>query len=346
MSDKQTQKSGDGSVNIQARDIQLGVSYKEARQIAQDVFDSNFYKLAGEAQKVARARADEILEKYLNRLAEQAPDAIKSATDPDMQYALFTAQKEYARIGDKDLADVLVDILVDRAAHNDRSLIQIVLNESLNVVPKLTPGQIDVLSIIFILRYSICLRLQNMSGFASYIRDLILPFIQDLPRELCSYQHIEYCNCGTIQITTFNIEQQFIRNYPGLFDTGLTKEDADKIITDYGLLPEIIVPCVDFENKFCFIAPYDDKLSEICKKLNLQDDQIKKIIESRKKRLLKPEQVKAKIIELVPETESLFKVWNESALHQLTLTSVGIAIAHANIRRKTNQKFDLNIWIK
>jgi hypothetical protein len=59
-----------------------------------------------------------------------------------MQYAVFTAQREFARSGDDQLGDILVDILVDRTKEPDRSLLQIVLNESLNVAPKLTADQL------------------------------------------------------------------------------------------------------------------------------------------------------------------------------------------------------------
>lgn len=52
---------------------------------------------------------------------------------------LFSAQKEHARIGDEDLGDLLVQLLVDRTKVRDRNLVQIALNESLEVAPKLTP---------------------------------------------------------------------------------------------------------------------------------------------------------------------------------------------------------------
>jgi hypothetical protein len=35
----------------------------------------------------------------------------------------------------------------------------------------------------------------------------------------------------------------------------------------------------------------------------------------------------------------------KSGMDHFTLTSVGMAIAHANLRRKTNASFDLGIWI-
>ena len=44
--------------------------------------------------------------------------------------------------------------------------------------------------------------------------------------------------------------------------------------------------------------------------------------------------------------KEIFDVWENSGLKLLRLTSVGIAIAQANFRKKTNLPVDLSIWIK
>jgi hypothetical protein len=43
---------------------------------------------------------------------------------------------------------------------------------------------------------------------------------------------------------------------------------------------------------------------------------------------------------------TLFDVWENSSLKSITMTSVGIALAQANFRRKTGITIDLGIWIK
>lgn len=48
--DKQIQKAGDGSFNIQARQVILGgLSYNDVKAIALDVFKQNFLKLGDQA---------------------------------------------------------------------------------------------------------------------------------------------------------------------------------------------------------------------------------------------------------------------------------------------------------
>jgi hypothetical protein len=41
----------------------------------------------------------------------------------------------------------------------------------------------------------------------------------------------------------------------------------------------------------------------------------------------------------------LYDRWQNSGMANFTLTSVGIAIAHANLRRRTGMSADLGIWI-
>ena len=63
--------------------------------------------------------------------------------------------------------------------------------------------------------------------------------------------------------------------------------------------------------------------------------------------LSKPQnEIKTILLDAIPEMEKIFDVWNKSSFNQLELTSVGIAIAHANYRRKTGETMDLSIWIK
>jgi hypothetical protein len=57
-------------------------------------------------------------------------------------------------------------------------------------------------------------------------------------------------------------------------------------------------------------------------------------------------EVKDFLSNIFPEITKIIDDWNKSSIKNMTLTSVGIAIGHANITRKIKQTFDLKIWIK
>lgn len=157
MGDRQSQKSGDSSTNYQAqRDIVVyGPSVTEVREIAMDVFKANFYELSEKAYKDVFVRAGAFADAFLTKAMEDGQEKIPEAENPDFQYALFSAQREYARVGDEDLGELLVQLLVDRSKIEDRTLIQIVLNQSLAVAPMLTPEQLDALTLIFLINHTI-----------------------------------------------------------------------------------------------------------------------------------------------------------------------------------------------
>lgn len=351
---KQVQNSGNNSTNIQAKEIKIGITYSEARQIAQDVFEANFYRLSEQAMKEAKARASEFAEQFLSELQKRAPYALSSMLDPDMQFAFYTSQKEYARTGDKDLGQLLVDILVDRAKNNERTLMQIVLNESLSVVPKLTIEQFDALSLIFLIKYTKYLDMRNIGILSAYINRYYVPFMDNLTKEPSCYQHLEYTGCGSISIGQAHIERIFLDRYSGLFCRGFKKDEfLAQIISgetfssaEIKALEVLFVPCLHNSNLYQLNAKDNEDLERQYISLGINKENINKIKNIYSKYLMSEHEVKEFLRKVHPCMDKLFDYWDNSYMKNMILTSVGIAIAHANIRRKINENFDLSIWIK
>jgi hypothetical protein len=56
-------------------------------------------------------------------------------------------------------------------------------------------------------------------------------------------------------------------------------------------------------------------------------------------------EIKDTCIKIKPYMSGLFDIWSESAMKNFSLTSVGIAIGHANIKRLVGEFANLSIWI-
>ena len=140
------QESGDGSNNFQVNgNVTVnGVSYEAARQIALDVFKANFYDFTEKAAQKAMERAEEMTEKLVKKFFDEIPHLANKLEEPSVQSSMFNAQKEYAKTGDKKLEERLLKLLIDRINSEERSLKQIVLDEALVVLPKLTNEQVDI----------------------------------------------------------------------------------------------------------------------------------------------------------------------------------------------------------
>lgn len=69
--------------------------------------------------------------------------------DPDVRYALYEVKKSYARLGNKEMSELLLDLLVKRTLIKEHTFETLVLNVALATVPKLTLEQINILYIYY-----------------------------------------------------------------------------------------------------------------------------------------------------------------------------------------------------
>ncbi|NRT90079.1 LPO_1073/Vpar_1526 family protein [Clostridium beijerinckii] len=276
----QTIDSGDNSTNIQGKKVKViqnnpGLSYFEVKDIAMSVFKSNFYDLGEKAEKIVQERAEKILDDYLEKLCSKNPECINNTQDPDIRYVIYEAQKNYARRGEKFTEKLLVETLVNRTIVQGNSIQELVLNEALEIIPKITHRQIVILTLIFINRYLNYLVEYPIDAYSN-LSKIIRSNIQIDKNNNSIFQHLEYASCLNVSIGSI----------------------------DYASI---------IENKF---------------------PQIKSLEEAKS------------IINGNMELSLMSDMWGNSKMRNSTLTSVGIAIALANIKAKTGMNYDLGIWIK
>jgi hypothetical protein len=342
------QEGGENSTNLQGQNIVInqGITYQDAKNIAIDVFKSNYLELSTKAAETAKQRAEELVDDFLTEVQKRSPESINSMENPGMQYAIFTAQKEYAKTGDKDLSDMLVDILVDRAAQEERNLKQIVLDESLSIVPKLTLSQMDSLTIIFILKYSRNFQVGSIPLLKNYLEEYISPFTSLLSKENSLYQHLEFAGCGSISLGAHKIEDRILKTYKGIFCKGFTKEQFETTGIIIDKYPALIIPCLQDNSKFQLAAIDDETFEQIAKENRVDEADIYKLKPFMNNYQMNATEVKDLLKQQGDFMNTLFEIWDNSPLKNMTLTSVGIAVATANLRRKTGISVDLGIWIK
>jgi len=283
LSKDQKQNASEGSTAIQAGGnvtiTKTGLTYSEVRDVVLDVFRSNFYKLAGVAKETARLRAEEITEAFLTKLQHEYPTGLDKSYDPDFQYALFTVQKEYARNGDKDLGDLLVDLLVDRSKQEQREILQIVLNESLSTAPKLTESQLSALAVIFLFKYTQNYGIGNHKLLAEYLDRNVAPFVSKIVKNLACYQHLEFSGCGSISLGEITLESIFSTTYRGQFLKGFDKQEIMDRNISVGLDPRFFIPCLNDPSKMQVRANREELLVKAFDEHAIMSEDRAKIIE-------------------------------------------------------------------
>jgi len=345
----QEQRVSQGSTAIQARGnvtiTTSGLTYADVRDVALGIFRDNFYILAGAAREVAEARAREITEGFLSRLEKEYPIGLESSYDPDFQHALFTVQKEYARNGDKDLGDLLVDLLVDRSKQKQREILQIVLNESLITAPKLTESQLSALAVIFLFRYTQNHAVGNHQLLGENLDKHVLPFAPRVVKNMACYQHLEFCGCGTISLAAATLESILGTVYQGQFLKGFAQQEVMERGISIGLDDRFFVSCLNDPSKVQVRAYSKELLLKAFDVHSISTDDRARISELFDVGKMGEAEIRAKCIEIRPYMAGLFEVWSDSMMKHLTLTSVGIAIGHANIKRLVGEFSNLAIWI-
>lgn len=344
---KQSQKSGDQSTNIQAGDltINLGVTYAEAKDIALSVYNDNTLALSEEAAKLARERAEELTAQFLEKLRAENEEGIASAKDPDFQHVLFSAQKEYARTGDKELGDLLVDLLVDRTKNSERSLIQIVLNESLATVPKLTSDQLAVLSIILFFRDTTVSGIDSIKAFTGVLDRIIEPFSGSITKNPICYQHLDFAGCVSTSAFSTNIETLLQQRYGGLFSKGFSKEELQRREITASQYSTLLIDCLHDSEKMQFFGISKKVVLDNLSHLGVEEQEVEKLTHLYDSTLMNNAEIKELLLELCPYMENVFDVWQGSSMKNVILTSVGKAIAHANTRNQCGETGNLSSWI-
>lgn len=346
----QKQEGGDSSTNLQGKSIVVnqGISYSDAKEIALDVYKANYLQLSQDAAELARSRAEELTDDFLMKLKEENEEAIIEIGTPGMQSAIYEAQKQFAKTGDKDLEGLLVDILVERAITPERNIHQIVLDEALIVAGKLTTEQMDALTLNFLITHTQKHDLINLDAITAYINSEIIPFTHELSDTSSCYNHLEYAGCGSIMeaSTIKPVEELFKNRYPALFSKGFSEEKFKSDVGEPALFQGLLIKNFHSVNNIQLSCMNIEVLQGIAKEKNISEDNINKLITLFNSTLMNATEIKEYLLEKTPPIKVLFDLWSNSSISKFTLTTVGFAIAQANFRRRTGIKLNLSTWVK
>ena len=345
----QNQEVGNNATAIQAAGnitiVNNGITVAEARSIALDVAKATFYELSDAAKNIASSRIEDITDQVINKLEKDFPEGLQKAKDPDFQYALFTVQKEYARNGDIDLGDLLVDLLVDRSKRDQRDILQIVLNESLSTAPKLTDSHLAALAVMFLFKYTQNNRVLSHLALGEYLDLHLLPFIPKLSKNNAGYQHLEFTGCGSVQIGGGTLESILGHSYQGLFFNGFDQSEVDNRNLNKELQTQFIMQCLNDASKLQINTKDKETLERNLEHHKISADDRTKILQLFDLGKMNEKEINTKVIAIRPYMAEVFAIWNDSPMQLFTLTSVGMAIGHANIKRLIGEFASLSIWI-
>ncbi len=218
INNRQSIKSGESSVNVQGENVTItqnqGLTYSDVKDIAMTVFKSNFYDLGTAVEELVQKRAEQLFDEYLKRIVATNPELVNNTKNPDIRYSIYEAQKNYARRGGEELEGLLVEALVERTLIKGDIFKELVINEALEVVCKLTQKQIDILSLILLIKnYSYSDRdIARLEGFINSLEILKGDIDSNINGSV--FQHLQYTSCISISIGAAEFEKCMYMKFP------------------------------------------------------------------------------------------------------------------------------------
>lgn len=346
MNNKQVQKGGNESTNLQAQGnitINNGLGYEDVKQICIDLFRDNFLALQNEAQNTIKKRFEEFTNNLIEALKNESQINLNAAKDPDLQYAIFTSQKEYARSGKEYLLNLLTDLLIDRFKVEEHDFKKIVLNEAIQAANKLTKQQLNIMSLVFLGAESVK-GVTDVNFFVNHLKTF-LPFCDDYKGGAFDFRHIEYVGCGNIHFIGSKLTDHLKTNYAGVLSKGFEVEKIKELSLTTEQIKQFIIPCLRDNKKIQINALNHNVIADIGLKLGMDMENISRLKKLQDDYLYTEEEIVELLAAISPQLLTLNTFWSTTNLGQLKLTTVGIAMAQANITRITGEKYELNIWL-
>ena len=344
---RQDQDVEAGGSAIQAgRDVVIhhGVSSQQMADIM-GAMAKQLSAFHNEALQITNARIDLFQKEILKRFAQSGranPDAFR---DPDFQYLLGDAQEAIARSGDEAVRSTLVDIIARRSLEPTRNRLAITLNDAATKAANLTVNEFAALSLVYFVRYTIDHSIGSFPAFCKYIADRLLPLAKDVSTEVSSFWHLQAQSCGNIEMGELDVSEAFRRNYGGVLGEGFTRQQLEDHLgaEKKNALDSLIIPSIHDPSKLQPAAINLSVFKTRAADTGVTESELQNVWNLFTNTM---NDIPARTIAAVPDAAVLFDVWKNTPLKNLTLTSVGLAIGHANATRVSGLDAPLNIWIK
>jgi hypothetical protein len=353
---KQNQEVGDGSIAAQAaRDVTInqGLSVEECKELMHATLVAALPIYKAEMEEIAKGRMSELEDKIMKRISARPEISRDTLKDPDFHYTLNRAYNAYARSGDPAIGDTLVDLITDRAKQNDRTRLALSLNDAVEKVALLTKNEFAELSLMYILKLTRNVGVNNYDKFLSYLDQTVLPFVDDVSDDDSSYLYLEAQNCGSLPVLAqHDLRGLLIASYGGVLSNGTSKDNLkNSLPAEWQYIvenPRLVIPCIHDTDQWQ-ISTIDKPtfINQLAKyQIAVPEDVAANVWNANEAAFWSEAQMSERIGARLPKFTTLAKLWGSTPLKSFRLSTIGIAIGHANARRIVRLEADLTTWIK
>lgn len=343
---KQSQKSGDGSTNLQiAGNLQISLALYPIEEIAKQLLNTSFGELPDDTKKQITTNQKtyfSVLSGNLKKIVKQNDELGKIINSPDFAYSSKLAALSASKSSSLALHKNLASLIVQRINHDNEDLKRIVYNEAIATVAKLTIDQLKILTLCFLLRYTRNHTIISLETFNQYLNQHIAPFL-DFKNTVSEFEHIQYAGCGNISIGGWSYPETIKQEYFFLFFDLIEEGEVQLLKLSKELQDKVFHYRADDKK---YYVPFRRKtLQEFLVKQGVDQPSQQKILQLYESHLKNNTQVKEFIENKTDNGKRIFRILENSPIQNMSLTSVGKAIASSYFEQITGAQLNIDIWI-
>lgn len=348
----QKQSATEGSTAIQATgDVNVNNGLSPAQMVEILSALSTHVETLG---NIAKSQIDDRLKTFeagiLERFATDDTTRPEAFCEPDFLAATLDAQKAFARSGDDGLREVLTDLVAQRSKIAERSRLSLTLNDAIAKVGSIPQSDLNALSMIFAFQNVQHTGLMNMEQLAGFLSISCLPLLGDISTSDSAANYLAAHGCiippsgiivydGALEIlsktygylTTKGVNEADLRssfiNYEQLLQRGLIVDspygNGQKVFSHSGPQLEKMLP------QFGIFGAYSERYRELTSASQPSENEFQGVMNV-----------------FCPRISEIMATYNQPTIKNSRLTSIGIALAHANLAKGPFRDADLSIWIQ
>lgn len=334
--DTQKQQSGDNSTNMQLNNVTIVNNYKiignNEKEELMATFKKSMPSLKESAQYELNKSAKDVSDGFIDKTTEQEEKIIKKIfgrlSEPNMQIAIFEAQKGYAKYGNKEKLDRLIELLIEKGKQTPGSLKDILLDDAIEKLSKMTSNQLNILS--YLLAITINDPSNTLEDFHQNYVNALLQFYSSIDNKRLDNDIQYLMQLGCIRQISFaqnenKIIKQIKNSYTGLFAAGFTKQEFESEYS--GPINTIIIPCISNNSLWQISALNNNILEQICNNMNITQSQ-KEVLEKYSNKILSNEKIEEILTQMEPNMKDLLD--NTNRINNFELMPLGTLIGLKN----------------
>lgn len=282
-------------------------------------------------------------------LKKMSKDELEKFSESEVQIALQNSIRSAAKRNISEIHHTLARLIADRVQKPKKSITELAIEESIEIISKLDANLIKILSLCFLFGRTKYTWIQNQEQLFEKLSSVTQHF-ENIDITMSKFEYLEAISCGKLQQFISNgLIGSIAKNYPHLFiknipvdmvlEINLPQQIESLCFTksdENNLKPNQVIALHIFEAMPIFINNAQ---------INFHEEIKEKLKDLYSKNMLDHKEIESIFCNNIKDFSLLIKLWHEHHFSNFSLTSVGIAIASSYLSKANLGEYDINVWI-